>query len=130
MLKNADRSIRRDKKTDTLTIKEREFKKINRKVRQLARDVSSIISKHNAYSINGVVNKVTWFERYPIETLFDSLNKDRGIRTSNFSIQDLEEKGKLRRLHYEKIDELAIAQHKRNEAEIDVMLEKVKRLLR
>lgn len=129
MLKNADCSIRRDKKTDLLIAKQREFKKIDRKVRQLARDVNTIISKHNEYSINGVVNKITWFERYPIENLSDSLNKDRGLKTSTFSIQDLEEKGKLRRLHYKKISELEIAQHKRNEAEIDVLIEKIKRLL-
>lgn len=109
-----------------LTEKQRELRKLTREIRVLTRDINHIIDKHNGYEIGGVED---WFDCYPIESLRESLNYDHGNRRSKFSLQDFLKKIKLRRQHQEKMDKLEDVSRKQSIAEIDVILERINRLL-
>ena len=123
-----DLTNKRKKAVDSLAQKERELLKLNRKFRKAARDLDQIAMKHNSYHVGGDVDDVmNWFDSMPIENLRESLDKDHNYPRTKFSLSDMHERGRLRRQHDKKEKELLLLEHKRTIAEIDVLLEKIKK---
>jgi hypothetical protein len=119
------------KRIDVLTKKKRELTRLNREVKRLARDLDELVDKHNTFRVGGGAQKVIeWFESFPIETLRESLDYDHSKPRKKLTLADLSEKGRVRRAHALKEEQLELAEHRRTAAEIDVLLEKINRLLK
>lgn len=118
------------KKTqNALSEKKKELVRMNREVRRLVEDLDNISDLHNAFKVEGGVDKVIeWFECFPIESLGESLDYDYGYEREKFSLADMHRKCALRREHERKEEELSILEHKRMIAEIDFLMEKIKRI--
>lgn len=119
------------KRTDPLSEKKRELLRMNREVKKLARDLDELVDRHNAFRVGGGAQRVIeWFESFPIETLRESLDYESDRPRQKLALCDLEEKGRIRRAHYEKEEQLELAEHKRTIAEIDFLLEKIAQVLK
>ena len=118
------------KRTDALATKKRELLRMNREVKKLARDLDELVDRHNEFRVGGGPQRVIeWFESFPIENLRESLDYDYDKPRQKLTLADLDEKGFIRREHYEKEEQLELAECKRTIAEIDFLLEKINRVL-
>jgi hypothetical protein len=107
--------------------KQKLFRKINRDLKHLAKDLAAIVAENNLYQ-----NQVShdWMESLPIETLSESIAVEHAQPRARMSLCDFKIKNKLHKSYNQKIDEFDILRHKKSEAEIDCILENIEQCLK
>jgi hypothetical protein len=96
-------------------------------VEELALDLKALAEEHDLYCFNYSSDKeaIDWLHSMPIETLSDSINRDKQRARSKYSLSDIRHKRALRKLHEKKKDELETLQTQLSIAKIDVILGKI-----
>ena len=107
--------------------KQKLFRKINRDLKILAKDLDAIVAENTSYQ-----NQVShgWMESLPIETLSESLAVEHTRPRVKMSLCDFKIKNKLHKSYNQKIDEFDILRHKKAEAELDCILENIEQCLK
>jgi len=112
------------KRTDTSKEAKR-LRRQKRKVRELSADMEALITEHDYYTFDDEAQASEWFQSFPIETLEESLRKDRNMPSAKPSLHDMKLKKKLRKGYYKTADKLDIELHSLNIANIDFILSKI-----
>jgi len=96
-------------------------------VEELGLDLQAIADEHDKYCLNSSTEDeaITWLHSIPIETLSDSLNRERQKPRSKYSLHDMRHKFALRRLHEKKKEELEKLRIDLNIAKIDFILTQI-----
>ena len=100
-------------------------------VEELGLDLKAIADEHDRYCFSYSSDKEAfdWLHSMPIETLSDSINRDKQMPRSKYSLHDMQHKFALRKLHEKKKEELEVLQTQLNVAKIDVLLDKIKKVI-
>lgn len=113
-------------KSDNLT---KQVRKLQRNVNDLNLDLQAIQEEHDKYVLGGSKDEaIEWFNSLPIETLRDSLDREKKAPRTKYSLQDMRHKFALRRLHEQKKDQLEKEQSKLNLARIDHIAAQIKKI--
>jgi hypothetical protein len=99
-------------------------------VKNISKDISSIVKEHQNYVLEGedADNFFSAFS-FPIETLKESLERQRGLTKKKYSLKDFYQKIKLRKLHQKSIEKLSFAKSELMVSKIDELLIKCKEFL-
>jgi hypothetical protein len=99
-------------------------------VEELGLDLQAIADEHDSYCLksNTEEDAIKWLHSLPIETLSDSLDKERQRPRKKYSLHDMHHKFALRKLHEKKKDELDKIKTNLNIAKIDSILSKINKI--
>ena len=100
-----------------------------KKVTKLKDSVESIIDEHDVLTFDTEAQALEWFNCFPIETLSESLDADKGTPRSKPGLKDFKVKHDLRRKYNKSAEELEIAMIKCNMANIDCIIDKIEGIL-
>lgn len=107
----------------------RQVKRLEKSVKELGLDVQAILEEHDRYRLKGSNEEIMeWFQSLPIETLHESLDRERQKPRTKYSLHDMTHKFALRRLHEQKIRELDRKQTDLNVAKINLILAQIERV--
>ena len=105
-------------------------KTLQETVEELGLDLQAIADEHDQYCLKSSTEDeaIDWLHSMPIETLSDSLNRERQKPRSKYSLHDMRHKFALRKLHEKKKDELERLRIDLNIAKIDFIIAKIERI--
>ena len=105
-------------------------KALQETVEELGLDLQAIADEHDKYCFQSSSENDTfnWLHSLPIETLSDSLNRERQKPRTKYSLHDMNHKFALRKLHEKKKEELDKLKIKFNIAKIDYLLNKIEKI--
>jgi hypothetical protein len=102
------------------------IRRLEREVRELALDVQAIIDEHDSYTIANTEEEVRrWFNSLPIESLNESLRRERGLPRTRPSLQDLSHRFSLRREHERTKEAFEQAESDLAVAKIELVMEDI-----
>ena len=108
---------------------DRLVKKLKKSVKELCLDLQALTEEHDKYVPKGSSEEIMeWFHSLPIETLSESLNRERQLPRTKYSLLDIKHKFALRKLHNKKQEELEAKQIELNIARIDCVLSKIEKV--
>jgi hypothetical protein len=98
-------------------------------VRELSLDVRAIIEEHDRYRLGADTGRIEKFlDGFPIETLHESIDFEHRRPRKKYSLQDMMHKFSLRKLYYQKQEELERKQHQLNITKIDIIISRIKKV--
>lgn len=105
---------------------DKQIKRIQRKVNNLNLDLQAIIEEHDRYIPKASDEAIAkWFDSLPIETLKESLDREKHRPREKYSLHDMKHKFALRKLYNQKQIELEKEEQKLNLAKIEYLLDKI-----
>ena len=104
---------------------DKRVKRLTKKVDELLLDLNAIADEHSRYRFGGVAAVESWINCLPIETLGESINRERGKPRTKIALGDLKHKFGLRKLHDDYQEKLELAEIELNIAKIDKVLEQI-----
>lgn len=110
-----------------MKLKNVELKKVNklkRLINEINLDLSAITKEHSLY----LLSSDDWFNSLPIESLKESIDKDRCNVRTKYSLNDMKHNFALKRLFKAKEEELEKAKIEYNIANIDYLLSQIKNI--
>lgn len=122
---SVDCSLQRDR-SDNHAYK---VKRLEKSVKELGQDVQAILEEHDRYRLKGSNEEIMeWFQSLPIETLKESLDRERQKPRTKYSLHDMQHKFTLRKLHEQKTLELECKQTDLIVAKINHVLTQIDRI--
>jgi hypothetical protein len=100
---------------------------LERKAKELSLDIKAIVEEHDSYKIDG--DPQSWFEKLPIETLYESFEREYGIPRKVPPLPTMIHKFGLRKLHDKTQEELQRVEQELRVARIEDLLGKIDKLL-
>ena len=99
-------------------------------VEELGLDLQAIADEHDLYCLktSSEVEAMAWMHSLPIETLSESLNNERQMPRSKYSLHDMHHKFALRKLHEKRKYELDIIKSQLISAKIDFLLSEIDKI--
>lgn len=98
------------------------------KVLKMEEEIQSIMERHDAVTLKLSKEDISqWFESFPISSLMDSLNFERGKPFGIYSLKKLKEKSKLRKLFEKKSEEYDLMKNTLRQEEIKKALRSIKK---
>ena len=80
--------------------KDNKIRNLERYCSELKLDIDAIEDEHSFYRMNSSqYEAMNWFDCLPIETLKESINREKGRPREKYSLKDLYNKFKLERLY-------------------------------
>lgn len=106
------------------------LKKLQKQVNELGLDLQAIYDEYKLYlpPDKKHASDPEWFEHLPIETLSESINRDKGLPRSYYSLRDLDQSENLKRFYLEKLEEFEQLNQKLKLAKINKALKDIKKL--
>ena len=106
-----------------------EIKRLEREVRELALDIKAIIDEHDSYTIADTTEGVRqWFNSLPIESLNESLRRERGLPRTRPSLKDIDHRTGLRREHDRTKDAFEKAESDLRIARIELVMARIAKI--
>jgi len=96
-----------------------------KKIKIIKRDFESIIDEHDMYAFDSKEEVSGWFNSFSIENLFDYDAVKNKRPLGKRSMKDFDTKSRLKRMHYDKAEELESALCELNIAHIDCLILKI-----
>jgi len=107
----------------------RSIRELKRSVKELSLDLQDIIKEHDLYRLNKSKEELMkWFDSLPIDTLYDSIAKERQLPRRRYSLFDMKHKYDLRKLYEQKKEELELEERELRVAQINHIMVKIKRI--
>lgn len=105
-------------------------KKLERRIKQLAKDMERIMLKHDSFrsEFSSLNSLEKWFESLPIETIKELYCFEKNMPRAKLSLNDLEEKSRLRKEFLKKSIELEITEHKYKELLCSNLLKDIEKI--
>ena len=105
-----------------------QVKKLQRNLKTLSLDLEAIIQEHDKYRLSGTNDEIMhWYQSLPIESLKESLERDRHIPQTKYSLHHMKHKFALRKLCLKKTEEFEKMKIELNLAKIDCALEVIRK---
>lgn len=100
----------------------KDLKSLKRQKKDLMNQVQEVINQYNA-NASQVTEAADWLEKLPLETIQELYSFLAG--ESNFNLQTLVKRSKLRKEHLQKIDEVKQLDNKITEVQIDLVIAQI-----
>ena len=106
----------------------RKINALRRKIKNVKLDLKAIEDEHNHYQFATYEEADVWFNSLPIENLKQSLDKQHNKPTDKFSMAKMLHNFNLRRAYDQYSKELDLLESELRVAEIDYLLERIKKI--
>lgn len=106
--------------------KEMKLKKIYDEIGIIEKKLEELVKEHDKYTLDNEGGAMQWLESFPIDNLYESLERDMGRPMTKLSVKDFAKKKKIRKEYTKLVQELGRKKREFTSNKIDLILSKIK----